>query len=96
MARELAPIDIRQVPEIARFVDEVCATGKPRRIVRDDEEIAVLIPATRRRRRGGPPTEADLAAFRAAAGSWKDHLDPETFKRDRRELQVDDKPPRSL
>src|SRR6187402_350039 len=96
MVRELAPIDIREVPELARLVDEVRAAGKPRRIVRDDEEIAVLLPAPRRRRRRDPPTEADLAAFRAAAGSWKDHLDPETFKRDRQELQVDDKPPRTL
>ncbi|MGE0541324.1 MAG: hypothetical protein AB7R89_14215 [Dehalococcoidia bacterium] len=45
MTRELAPIDIRQIPELARLVDEVRASRKPRRIVRDDEDVALLVPA---------------------------------------------------
>jgi hypothetical protein len=96
MTSELAPIDIRQVPELARLVDEVRTSRKPRRIVRDDEEVAILMPPTRRPRPGRVPSAADLAAFRAAAGSWKDHLDPEEFKRQREALQVDDTPPRRL
>jgi hypothetical protein len=96
MTSELAPIDIRQVPELARLVDEVRTARKPRRIMRDDEELAVLTPPARRRRPGRTPSEADLTAFRAAAGSWKDHLDPEEFKRQRQELQVDETPPRRL
>ena len=97
MATELTPIDVRQVPELAHLVDEVRATRKPRRITRDNEDVAVLVPvAPTTRRRPRRPTAADLAAFHAAAGSWKDHLDPDTFKRERQELQVDDKPPRSL
>lgn len=53
MAAELTPIDVRQIPELARLVDEVRTTGKPRRIVRDDEDLAVLtpIPGKPRRRR---------------------------------------------
>jgi hypothetical protein len=45
MTRELAPIDIRQIPELARLVDEVRTARKPRRIVRDDEDVALLVPA---------------------------------------------------
>ncbi len=98
MATELSPIDIRQVPELAHLVEEVRQSRQPRRITRDNEDLAVLMPAApvSRRRRDATPSAADLAAFRAAAGSWKDHLDPETFKRERQELQVDDTPPRSL
>ncbi|MGE0540075.1 MAG: hypothetical protein AB7R89_07830 [Dehalococcoidia bacterium] len=98
MARELAPIDIRQVPELARLVDEVRTTGKPRRIMRDGEELAVLTPPAKRRRsrKDWRPSPEALAAALATFGSWRDHIDPEEFKRQRRELQIDDKPPLQL
>ena len=99
MARELAPIDVRQVPELARLVDEVCATRKPRRIVRDGEDVALLVPTPakpHRTRRDWRPRPEDLAAVLALAGAWKDLIDPEEFKRQRRELQIDDKPIRTL
>src|SRR5215213_3397880 len=97
MARELSPIDIKHAPDLATLVEEVRSTRTPRRILRDDEEVAVLMPAAPRRRRPGrTPSAADLAAFRAAAGSWKDLLDPEAFERERQALQLDDKPPRAL
>ena len=44
MARELSPIDIARIPELAHLVDEVAATGKRRRIVRDGQDVAVLAP----------------------------------------------------
>src|SRR5688500_1689045 len=98
MVRELTPLDIRHVPEIARLVDEVTASDKPLRIVRDGEDIAVLMPSRpsspRRRRRR--ITDADRQAAADTFGAWKDQVDPEVFKRERRELQVDDKPPRNL
>lgn len=50
MATELTPIDVRQVPELAHLVDEVRTTRKPRRITRDNEDLAVLVPV---------PTAAD-------------------------------------
>jgi hypothetical protein len=99
MARELAPIDIRQVPELARLVDDVRATRQPRRIMRDGEDIALLVPTPampRRFRRDWRPRPEDLAAALALAGAWKDQIDPEEFKRQRRELQIDDKPIRTL
>ena len=45
MASELSPIDIARIPELAQLVDEVAATGKRRRIVRDGQDVAVLAPA---------------------------------------------------
>ena len=44
MASELSPLDISRIPELARLVDEVAATGKRRRLVRDGREVAVLAP----------------------------------------------------
>lgn len=49
MATELSPIDITEVPELARLVEEVAATGKPRRIRRGTEDVAILRPAAPRR-----------------------------------------------
>ena len=99
MTAELTPIDIRQAPELAALVEEVRTTRKPRRIVRDDVDVAVLMPAptaTRRRRKAWRPSAAGLEAALATFGTLKDNIDPEEFKRQRRELQIDDKPPRTL
>ena len=46
MARELQPIDIAAMPELAHLVEEVEATGKRRRITRGDQDVAVLVPAS--------------------------------------------------
>ena len=73
MAAELTPIDIRHVPELAPLVEEVRATRTPRRITRDNEDVALPAPAaapTRRRAKAVRPT--DDAAFLASAGSWHD------------------------
>jgi hypothetical protein len=59
MPSELAPIDIREVPELAHLVDEVRTSRKPRRITRDDEDIAILMPASPRRRGAGPRPRPD-------------------------------------
>lgn len=63
---------------------------------REAFERGVAAAGATRRRRTRTPSEADLAAFRAAAGSWRDHIGPATFKRELRELQRDDTPPRAL
>jgi hypothetical protein len=44
MANELRPIDISNTPELLRLAEEVQATGKPRMLVREREELAVLVP----------------------------------------------------
>lgn len=95
MVCELAPIDIGQVSDLASLVEEVRATRRPRRIMRDGEELAVLTPpgGRRRSRKDWRPSPEALAAALATFGTWRDHIDPEEFKRQRRDLQIDDKPP---
>jgi hypothetical protein len=45
MARELQPIDISAMPELAHLVEEVAATGRRRRLTHGDRDVAVLVPA---------------------------------------------------
>ena len=73
MASELAPIDISSMPDLARLADEVRSTKKPRRLRRNNEDVALLVPATpASRRRATAVSPADDAAFLASAGSWND------------------------
>ena len=97
MASELQPIDIRTIPELDRLVEEVRTTGKPRRLRRDNTDVAILSPTRPRRRpKGKTITPADRAAARSAFGAWKDIVDPEELKRQLNDLQVDDRPPLKL
>ena len=74
MAKELASIDISNIPELLRLVEEVRKSEKPRVLRRDSEDLAILmptkLPSKRKPKRGR--TKEDYEAFRAAAGSWKD------------------------
>ena len=60
MTRELSPIDISTMPELARLVDEVRSTGASRRLRQGDEDVAILSPAPTptRKRTGTPRTQA--------------------------------------
>jgi hypothetical protein len=81
MAKELVPIDISHFPDLVRLAEEVRATKVPRVLRRNDEDIAVMVPlAPRRHATIRPRTKADVEAFLAAAGSWRDLIDPEAFK----------------
>ena len=50
----------------------------------------------RRRLKGRTATQEDIDAALSVAGAWKDWMDPEEFKRERRELQVQDRPDRQI
>jgi hypothetical protein len=95
MTSELAPIDIREVPELARLVDEVRASGKPRRLVAGEEEVALLVPARPTTRRRTAVSPADDAAFLASAGSWQD-MDTDTLLTDIYESRRSSRPPVDL
>jgi hypothetical protein len=77
------PIDISKFPDLLRIAEEVQTTKTARILKRDSEPIALLTPvktaAKPRKRR--EKTKADYAAFRSAAGSWRD-MDVEKFKAD--------------
>ena len=96
MARRLESLDVSDLPELARAAAEVRSTNQPRVLKRGDEELAILMPIRRRPARSGR-AQPDYDAFRAAAGSWKDHLDVEQFIDDNyRQRQVSTRPPVSL
>lgn len=81
MSRELPSVDIGNVPDLLRLVEEVRASNRPRILRRDSEALAVLSPiggrAPVRPRR--TRTKADYEAFRSAFGSWKGLLDGDEF-----------------
>ncbi len=79
-AARIETLDIDGMPELSRLADEVAATGRPRSLRRGGREIAVLQPIRSARRRR-EPSEKDIEAFRASAGSWKD-VDTDRFLAD--------------
>lgn len=73
MTEHSKSIDISDVPEILRLAEEVRRADEPRVLQKDGEDLAVVIPLSRARKpQFRKPTEADLEAFRSAAGSWAD------------------------
>lgn len=65
--RELKPIDISDVPELIRIVEEVRKTGEPRRLRRSGEDVAILRPIkqpAKTRACRGRPTSADDALWK--------------------------------
>ena len=69
MSRHLTPLDISNIPDLARIVEEVAATQQPRELKRDNKIVAVLSPAIAQN------TEK-WKTIRATFGSWSD-LDPD-------------------
>jgi hypothetical protein len=88
MAKELPSTDITtitSVPELLQLVEEVQATRTPRVLVREREELAVLMPVKRaanpRSDKQAKRAYPDLASLRGAAGTldhplpWKKMLE---------------------
>ena len=94
MTSEAHPLDASNMPDVSRLVREVNRTGRPQ-LLEVDGETARLSPA-RRRRRDSETQDIFEAGLNATFGAWKDLVDPEQLKRQRRELDVDDRDPRSL
>ena len=67
-------VNITSIPELLHLVEEVRRNKRVIVLTAKDEDVAVLSPVTRRHRPspGRKLTEADVAAFRSAAGSWSD------------------------
>ncbi len=98
MARELEPIDVTDAPDLLRLAEEVRRSGQPRRLRREDEDLAVLVPvappAKRRSRRA--KTEADREAFLSSAGGWRGLVDVDQFLEDIEESRRLTRPPVEL
>jgi hypothetical protein len=73
MASELSPIDIWQLPGLAQLVEEVRATGKPRRITFNNEDVAVLVPVTPKRPRPARHRPPHLSITEETAGIFKNY-----------------------
>jgi hypothetical protein len=73
MAAELTPLDIRQLPELAAVVEEVRTTRKRRRILRGEEEIAVLVPTTPKRPRPPRTRTAGASITEQTAGIFRQY-----------------------
>jgi hypothetical protein len=86
MAKELRPLDVTNVPDLLRLAEEIRETGESRVLRRHDEDLAIVGPvsAKAKARVTHRPSKNDLAAFRAAAGSWAD-VDTDRFLADNAE-----------
>ena len=74
MARARKTIDISDLPELLRIVEEVRASEEPYVLQWENEDVAVLMPVAPagKRRRKRERTQAEYEAFRSAAGGWSD------------------------
>jgi hypothetical protein len=76
MAEDILAVEISKAPDLLHLAEDVQRTHIPRLLQRNGEDIALLLPISapsiRSRQHQRTPTEADLAAFRQAAGSWQD------------------------
>ena len=59
--KEAKGIDISKMPDLVALAEEVCKTGEPRLLKRDDEDLAILMPVgrTAKRSKGHPITKHD-------------------------------------
>ncbi len=81
MAKELKTIDIGNVPELLRLVEEVRVTNEPRLLRLGLEDLAILKPVKTKRRKT-IKTKGGFEAFLSSAGGWRDLVDTEKLKAD--------------
>ncbi len=72
MKKELKTIEISNMPEVLRIVDEVRKSKTPRILSRRRKALAVLRPLEDKRKRAKSKAKKKFEAFLASAGSWKD------------------------
>ncbi len=88
MASEHETIDISHNPDLLRLAEEVRRRNQSAVLRNGDEDVAIVMPVagdTKRKARRSPFTrksQADIDAFLASAGGWKDLVDTEQLKRE--------------
>jgi hypothetical protein len=80
MAEPHKAIEIGDAPEILRLAEEVQRAGEPRVLRKDGEDLAMVVPLPAASGSVARLRDEDLAATRAAAGSWQGLIDAEEFK----------------
>ena len=83
-------VEIDDNPALLHFFEEARASGEPLIVIHKGLEVGVVVPPDQfareeRRLAGREKTEADLQAFRDAAGGWHGKIDVEAFKRNNAE-----------
>ena len=97
MGKTLRTIEISNMPDLVRIVEEVRKSKTPRVLSRRKKPVAVLRPIDGKRKRAkGTKTRKDYEAFLASAGSWKD-VDTDKLVRDIYESRrISSRPPIEL
>jgi antitoxin (DNA-binding transcriptional repressor) of toxin-antitoxin stability system len=72
MAKEIKRINISPLPDLLHLTEEVRRDNRVVVLTNNGEDVARLSPLAPNRSGRRGHREADLAAFLAAAGSWKD------------------------
>lgn len=98
MPQEQHAINVSDNPAMRQLVEDVFRTRQSKLLRVDSGEAVFVTPArSSRRAKTTVTTREELQQVLAQTrGAWKDLIDPEEFKRQRRELQFDDREPRSL
>lgn len=103
-SKPLESIDVSDLPDLLRLVDEVRFGAEPRLLRRGDQALAVLTPLPFRRqppngkRRGAvrPPSPEQREIMLSAAGSWSDIDADRLIERIHATRDEDDRPPIDL
>lgn len=83
MAKPLRTIEIGNMPELLRIVEEVRTSKTPRVLSRRKKPLAILRPLGSAPKNGkSRKSKADERAFLASAGGWRGLVDTEKLKED--------------
>ncbi|CAN5685393.1 hypothetical protein BH24CHL1_BH24CHL1_08860 [soil metagenome] len=94
--KDYGTIDISEMSEVAKLVDELRKSDRPRVLQHGGENVAILTPLTEPKDKHWKPAEEQIAAVRSAAGGWKD-MDVDTLiEQIYRDRENSDRPPVEL
>lgn len=98
MPHEHQAINVSDNPAMRQLVEDVFRTRQAKVLHLDSGEAVFVTPARSPRRAKARGTNVDelQQVLADTHGTWKGLVDPEEFKRQRQELQFDDRQPRSL
>lgn len=82
MKREVRAIDVSNLPDLLRIAEEVQRSNRAHVLMRESEELAIVVPARTRKSGTSDARLSDHEAFLASAGSWKDLVDTDALLRD--------------
>ena len=97
MAKTLRTIEIGDMPELLRIVEEVRTSKSPRVLSRRKKPVAILRPLESTPKSGrSRKSKADEKAFLSSAGGWRDLVDTEKLKKDIDAIREDEPAPTLL